>query len=106
MNIENAVRKPKLIEIKIEDPDIVETYGEAVTFWMNDFIDIISYFDFYKSQADNDGEKLNAILRKLIRNSEGKLVLGDEDALPVDLTVAALMKINEVLGKSKTKQST
>lgn len=105
MNIENAVRKPTLTEITLDDQDIIDVYGESVTFWMNDYLDIVTYFDFFKSQANNDGEKLNAIIRKIIRNKEGKLVLSEEDSLPIDLTVAALIKINEILGKSKTKQS-
>ena len=54
MKIEQAVRKPQFIEVKLDSEDIVEAYGEPVTFWMNDTVDLITYFDFYKGQSEND----------------------------------------------------
>lgn len=106
MDIKQAVRKPEFIEVKLDSEDIVQAYGEPVTFWMTDSIDIITYFDFYKSQSENDGERIAEILRKIIKNKDGESVLDVDSTLPVDLTVAALIKINEILGKSKTKPST
>jgi hypothetical protein len=106
MNITELVKKPQLIEIKIDDDDIVATYGETVTFWMSDYIDLNTYFDFYKHQAQENGDELMTTLRKLILNSEGKPVISEEEVLPTDLTIAALIRINSQLGKSKTKQST
>jgi hypothetical protein len=46
---------------------------------------------------------LNEVLKKLIVNKDGQPALKEGQALPVDLAVAALSKINENLGKSKTK---
>ena len=106
MDIKQLARKPQLIEIVLDDADIVENYGEAIKFWMLDYVDISTYFDFFRSQGQGQGEELNTLLRKIILNAEGQPSIGTDEALPIDISVAALTKINETLGKSKTKLST
>ena len=46
MELSSLKLRPKLIEITIADEDIVKQYGEAVTFYMLDHLDIQTYFDF------------------------------------------------------------
>lgn len=106
MNITQLAKRPELIEIVVDDKDIVDTYGETITFHMFDHVDINTYFDFYRVQQEQDGEKLNALLKKIIVDKDGKPCINDDDMLPIDVTLAVLVKVNESLGKSKTKQST
>jgi hypothetical protein len=106
MNIAEFAKKPQLLEIHIDDEAIVAEYGEPITFWMMDYVDVNTYFDFFKSQTDGHSDQLNTLLRKIILNKEGKSALADDEALPIDISIAALTKINETLGKSKTKSST
>lgn len=106
MDISKFAKKPELIKIEITDENIVENYGDAVSFYIYDNLDINTYFEFYKSQADQDGDKLNAILRKLIHDEHGNNTISTDQMLPIDLALAALHGINEQLGKSKTKPST
>jgi hypothetical protein len=106
MDIKQLAKKPELIEIVIDDEAIVKEYGETITFYMKDFVDINTYFDFFRSQSEKSGDELTAMLQKLILNAEGQPVLNEGDAFPIDITIAALTKINERLGKSRTKQST
>jgi hypothetical protein len=96
-------RKPQLIEIVLDNEDIVKEYGEPIVFYMNDFVDINTYFDFFRSQTDGKNSGLNQVLKRIILNKEGQPVMGDDEALPVDLAIAVLGKVNENLGKSKTK---
>lgn len=105
MDISKLAKKPTLIELKIDDKDTIDTYGEPVTFYMMDQMDLVSYFAFYKVQKEENSELLNQMLRKIILTSEGKPALGPEDLLPVDLTLAVLVKIGTVLGKSKPKDT-
>ena len=105
MDIKNLARKPQLIEIVLDDPAIVETYGETITFWMKDVVDINTYFDFFRGQNEGDGENLKSILQQMILNKEGKPALAKDETLPIDISVAVLAKVNEVLGKSRTKSS-
>jgi hypothetical protein len=106
MDIKQLAKKPQLVEIRLDDESLVAEYGEPITFWMLDFVDINTYFDFFKSQSDKSGQELNNLMRKIILNAEGKPALGDDEGLPIDISIAALTKINETLGKSKTKPLT
>jgi hypothetical protein len=105
MNITNFVKKPQLIEIAIDDSDIVENYGEAVKFWMKDHIDLDTYFDFYRYQRESSSEQLMATLRKIILKEDGSKAVADDEVLPLDLTLAVLVRVNDNLGKSGTKKS-
>lgn len=102
-SISDFAKTPELLEITLDSEDIVKEYGEPIIFYMKDFVDINTYFDFFRSQADGNNAGLNETLVKLILNKEGKPALKAGEALPVDLAVAALGKINENLGKSRTK---
>lgn len=103
MDLKKLARKPELLEIKIDDKDIIETYGEPITFYMQNHLDIMTYFDFYRSQTENNGQAFQKILQKIILNKKGETILVDEEVLPIDITLAVLAKVNEVLGKSKTR---
>jgi hypothetical protein len=103
MNIEQLTRKPQLEEILIDDPDIVKTYGEPIKFWMKDHLDLNTYFDFYRFQSEAKSEELFQTLRKIVLNNEGLPVIKEDEVLPTDITINVLLKVNETLGKSKTK---
>lgn len=105
MDINKFAKKPEMIQITLDDAEIIENYGEAITFWMKDFVDINTYFDFFKSQGTG-GNELNTLMAKIILKEDGTPAIGEGEALPVDIAVAALTKINDTLGKSKTKSST
>ena len=106
MDIKDFARKPQLIKIVIDDADIVESYGDSISFWMKDYVDLTTYFDFFRVQNDRAGDELANLIRKIVLNEAGEPVLGPEDQLPIDITVSLLVKINETLGKSRPKSST
>lgn len=106
MDIKTLAKKPQLMEIIIDDEEIVKEYGEPITFYMKDFVDIATYFNYYQSQSQREGQALALMIKKMILNKDGEPVLGDEDELPLDITLAVMSKINDNLGKSKTKSST
>lgn len=103
MDISSLSKKPQLEQLDITDEEIVKTYGESITFYMMDHIDVNTYFSFYRLQQEEDGELLNQLLRKIILKQDGKPALGPDEVLPVDITLAVLVRINENLGKSKSK---
>lgn len=106
MDIKQLAKKPQLVEIVLDDQALIDEYGEPITFWMKDTVDINTYFDFFRSQNEKSGEELAELLRTLILNKDGEKVLEEGDSFPIDITIAALTKINENLGKSRTKRST
>lgn len=97
--------KPQLIKITLDDQDIIENYGEEITFYMYDHLDINTYFNFYKYQAQEDKDDLIRIMKKIILKEDASPALQIDEDLPLDLTLAALTRIGEQLGKSKTKLS-
>lgn len=105
MLINQVAVKPKLVEITIDSKEIVETYGEPITFWMRDHLDLQTYFDFYKFQTDENRQNLLQVMRRIILTPEGQEAIGNDEELPVDITLEALYKINEQVGKSRTKSS-
>ena len=105
MDIKKLAKKPELVEVVLDGEDIVKEYGEAITFYMKDFVDINTYVDFFRSQNEKSGEELNKLMASLILNKEGKTVLDEGEGFPIDISIAALTKINETLGKSKAKSS-
>lgn len=105
MDIKQLAAKPKLTKLEISDADIVEIYGETVTFYMIDQFDINTYFSFYRLQQGDDAGLLNDLLRKLILDADGKPVLESDEVFPVNLTLAILVRINEFLGKSSAKDT-
>lgn len=106
MNIKELANKPKLIEINLDDPTIVEKYGEAITFHTYDTVSLSTYFDFYDARSDNQFGNLEKIMRKMILSDTGKTIIEDDEDLPIDIATAAIQKIGDVLGKSQRKSST
>ncbi len=105
MFIKDLAVKPQLIEIQIDDPEILENYGEAITFWMRDHLDINTYFDFYRFQSQEDKTDLIRVLKKIILTETGEQAIQEDEELPIEILLGALGKIGEQLGKSRTKLS-
>jgi len=101
-SIKDFAKRPELVQMVLDTEDIIQEFGEPVIFYMKDYVDINTYFEFFRSQTDNVNG-LNKILREIVLNEQGERVIGDDEALPVQLAVGALSKINENLGKLKTK---
>ena len=105
MDISTLAKIPKLAKIEITDEEIVNRYGEVVSFWMIDEMGIDTYFKFYRLQQEQNTAELNDLLRGLIRKEDGTPALDNDQVLPVDLVLAVLVGVNDFLGKSKPKKS-
>ena len=106
MDISKFAKRPTLTQITLDEAEIVATYGEAIEFHMLDQMSISTYFEFYRLQQEENSDKLNDLIRKIILKEDGTPALAEGEIFPVDLTLGLLVKINEFLGKSKTKAST
>ena len=106
MDISKFAKKPQLTKILLDEPEVIEQYGEAIEFHMMDQMTISTYFEFYRLQQEENSDKLNDLLRKIILKEDGTPAITQEEILPVDLTLTLLVKINEFLGKLKAKAST
>ena len=95
-------KQPQLIEMVLDSDDIIAEYGEPIVFYMKDYVGINTYFDFFRAQSDKGGQ-IDTLLRMIVLNEKGEPALDADKALPVDIAVAVLAKVNENMGKSKTK---
>jgi hypothetical protein len=106
MNLSELKTKAKLIELVIEDEDTIKEYGDKIVLYMNDSIDLQTYFDFYKYKKNDTLNDLVGVLRKIVRDEKGNLMFADDEMMPVLLISRIVGVIDEQLGKSATHKST
>ena len=106
MNIKEFASTPTLVEVKLDSKELVEKYGEPITFYTYDTVPLATYFDFFNARSSSEFEQLDKMMKKMILNDEGKPVLAANEDLPIDIAAAALNSIGEMLGKSLGKTST
>lgn len=105
MNIKDFASKPTLVEIILDDKDLVEKYGEPITFFTYNIVRMSTYFDFFNARSNNEFSNLDKMMKAMILDKDGKQVLADDEDLPIDIAAAAINKIGEILGKSLSKAS-
>ena len=98
MKLSEICSEPQLIEITIDDNEVLEKYGEAITFhtWDRQPMDI------FLKLANVDGKntsELIAIVKTLILDDKGKEILTDKNMLPTNILMKAVTKVTEQLGK-------
>jgi hypothetical protein len=106
MKINELASKPTLIQIDLDTADIVEKYGEPVTFWTYDIVSLSTYFDFYNARTNSEFDSLSKMMNKLILLEDGSAAIQEGEDLPIDIAAAAINKIGEILGKSQSRSST
>lgn len=100
MNIKKFASTPKLVEVTISDADIVEKYGEPITFHTYDRVTMGTYFGFFGAQTEGEFDNLSKMMKQLILDADGKPVLADHEDLPIDIAAAAISHLGEVIGNS------
>jgi hypothetical protein len=98
MKLQELAKKPKLIELTISNPDLVEKYGEELTFFMYDRQSLDIFTKLANATQDNIGEYMT-ILKDIIVNEDGQPVMDGEMVLPIDVLTEAMSLIGERLGK-------
>ena len=98
MKLSELAKKPQLVELTIDQKDLVEKYGDELTFYMYDRQPLDIFTKLANATQDNIGEYMT-ILKDIIMNEEGQPVMNDELILPIDLLTEAMKLIGERLGK-------
>ena len=104
-SLDQIAKKPQLIAIELDDENTINEFGDTVVFWIPEFIDIKTYFRYFQS-LNEEKENIGELLQMLVLNQQGQPILTDGNNIPAGLAISAIAKINEHLGKSKTKSST
>lgn len=98
MNLSDLASKPKLIELTITDPKLVEKYGEELKFHVLDR-QPLDIFAKMSSMDEKNPMEFVETLSHLILNAEGNAVMSEDHILPIDVLTEALKLIGENLGK-------
>lgn len=98
MLLETLLKEPQLIEIKLDKPDLVERYGDAITFYIYDRQDMDTYMQLARLSGDGNLTEVAEVTKAIVRNKKGELILQGEATLPPDLMMAVIEEAVKNLG--------
>lgn len=104
MKLQALAAEPKLEKITVDHESIVEKYGEPLDFYMYDRQDMDTFMQLASMDQDNQ-TAIFSLVRGLIRNEEGDLILSEKFTLPVDVMVRVIEKVVERLGNLQGQTS-
>ena len=106
MNIEKFIKAPELVEVFLDSEEIIKNYDEPISFWTYDIVKMDVYFQFFEARAKGEMEALGKLIKTFILNEKGEPVLTEGKDLPIDIMTEAIVKVGDILGKSRGKKST
>ena len=98
MNLKDLAKNPTLVKVTLDSEDIVAEYGEPLEFYTYDR----QPMDVFLKVAANDRQdfsQLVDVLKTMVLDAEGNMVMKDGLILPSRVLVAVFSKMVEVLGK-------
>ena len=98
MKLSELAKKPQLIEVTISDADIVEQYGEALTFWTWDRQPMDTFLKLASLDQNNTASVIEAV-RGLVLDEQAQPVIGGEVTLPTKVMMRVITSVVESLGK-------
>lgn len=97
MKLAELAAKPQLMKLTVDDPRIVEKYGEEIEFYVKDRQDMDTFMALAKLDQENFAD-IAVLVQKMILDEEGNPVISDEKTLPVDIMVKVIEKVVFNLG--------
>jgi len=98
LKLTQLASKPQLIKITLDTPEIKETYGDELEFWIMDRQPIDQFIKMATLRDDNQGEMIRMV-NDLVLDEDGKKVLGEGEALPGQVLISVIAAVVERLGK-------
>ena len=98
MKLSQLAAKPQLIKVTIEDEDTVKEFGESIEFWTWDRQPLDTFMKLANSNQEDMGSMID-IVRTLILDEDGKVVITKDNMLPTQVLIKVIGKIVETLGK-------
>jgi hypothetical protein len=98
LKLTQLASKPQLVEVIIDKPEIVEAYGDSLSFFIMDRQPIDQFIKMATSTSDNYSEMIKMV-NELILDEHGDKVLAEGEALPNDVMITVIGAVVERLGK-------
>lgn len=96
-SLADLAKKPELIKLTIDDPDIVTKYGSEVTFWTYDRCPLELFTKLAGVDQSNPSEMIQ-VVKHLMLDENSHEILSKDKMLPPALLIRAIQKIVGVLG--------
>jgi len=102
MKLSELAAKPQLINVVLDQPAIVERYGEPIEFYIYDRQNMETYMAL--SQVDgNNITAIAGVVVPLILNEDGTQMIEPDGVLPIDVLIAAVNGVVIRLGNPKSQ---
>lgn len=98
MKINQIASKPQLIKVVLNDEATVKELGEELEFWTWDRQPLDKFMKLASTRQDQP-EIIIEIVKDLILDEEGKVVIKDDVMLPTQILIRVIQKVTETLGK-------
>lgn len=98
MKINQIASKPQLIKVVLNDENTVKELGEELEFWTWDRQPLDKFMKLATIRQDQP-EEIIGVVRELILDEEGKVVIQGDVMLPTQILIRIIQKVVEVLGK-------
>lgn len=98
MKINQIASKPQLIKLVLDDKDTVKELGEELEFWTWDRQPLDKFMKLASMKQDKPEEIID-LVKDLILDENGKVVIKDDVMLPTNILIRVIQKVIETLGK-------
>lgn len=98
MKIQDLAAKPKLISITLDKKELVEKYGEEITFHFYDRQPLDVFAKLATATQDNIMD-IAGVIEKLILDENGQPIIKEDVTLPIDVLMEAINEVSQHLGK-------
>lgn len=97
MKLKELAATPKLVKITIDDPAIIERYGESVEFYVYDRQPMNTYMQLSQAESGSVDDIANTIL-PLVLDEEGKPAIDPSEQLPLDIVIKVIEQVASTMG--------
>ena len=98
MKLSQLTAKPQLVLVKIDDEDTIKEYKEPLEFYTWDRQPLDVFMKLASATQENTGMIIE-VVRTLILDENGKVLLDKDNMLPTNLLMRAISKVTDLLGK-------
>ena len=98
MKINQIASKPQLIMVTLDDEATIKELGESLDFWTWDRQPLDKFMKLASVKQDKPDEIIE-LVRELILDEDGKVVIKDDIMLPTQILIRVIQKVVETLGK-------
>jgi len=99
MKLAQLASKPQLIKVEINDSEIVESYGEAIEFYIYDRQNMETYVKLSQLEGADVATIAGTVI-ELVLDENGDAMLNEQELLPIDVMVKV---IEAVAGRLETQ---